>query len=385
MQQQGNVKRVLIAHQSTISHYRVSFYNALERLRPDWWSFDVVFDPSEVKSRRIYQETPDIHQFNFPILETRTFFVRIAGKKIAAQTFWPKAAKYDLVIVEYVVFNLVYPLCQLYQLTGTRFAYWGHDRDRSVKRPSLPKRLLERLKVLSASKADGFFAYTPGVKASLTRQGVSPQKVFVVNNTIDIKKQRDVFNQFRSKRETIRKELGLQGKKVLLFVGRVTKRRRIDCLLEAFSLLQERDPSFYLLLVGSGGESYRDERLENVSWLGPIVDLERLGPIYVASDLFAFPGDVGLGPLQALCYDLPVVTIESKTHGPEIEYLSPANSVILPPSTTPKDYAQAIAELFDAPDRLKSLRENIWSSIEHLTIERMVQNFITGVNSILDA
>ncbi len=36
-----SVKRVLIAHQSTIPHYRVRFYQEVERLRPKWLAFPV--------------------------------------------------------------------------------------------------------------------------------------------------------------------------------------------------------------------------------------------------------------------------------------------------------------------------------------------------------
>ena len=42
------MKQVLIAHQSTIPHYRVPFYNSLNTLKPDEWRFEVVFDPDEV-------------------------------------------------------------------------------------------------------------------------------------------------------------------------------------------------------------------------------------------------------------------------------------------------------------------------------------------------
>ena len=182
----------------------------------------------------------------------------------------------------------------------------------------------------------------------------------------------------------VRQQLGLQGKKVLLFVGRFTKSKRIDFLLESFEILQEKDSSFHLLLVGSGGESRQNDELDNISFLGSIVDLDRLGPIFVASDVFTFPGAMGLAPLQALCYDLPVITIDSSVHKPEFEYLSPRNSIVLRRGTTPEEYAEAIIDLFKTPNRLKTLRLSTWSSIKHLTIEQMAQNFIRGVNSILD-
>ena len=90
-----------------------------------------------------------------------------------------------------------------------------------------------------------------------------------------------------------------------------------------------------------------------------------------------------MGPLQALCYDLPIITIQSLFHKPEIEYLSPINSVILASDTTPEDYAQAIINLFGDAERLQKLKARTWHSIKHLTIDQMAQNFIQGVNELL--
>ncbi|MCP4372064.1 MAG: glycosyltransferase family 4 protein, partial [Deltaproteobacteria bacterium] len=286
-------------------------------------------------------------------------------------------------IVENAVNNLTYPLCHLQKLNQTKVAYWGHGKDRSIEKLSFAKLLSENLKLLLARTSDGFFAYTKDVKLYLQKRGMSPEKIFVVNNSIDIQKQRKAFDKWRPQRDTIKKELGTQNKKVLLFVGRFTSNKRIEFLLESFSILQNIDNHFHLILVGSGGEDFLKDKPKNISYLGPIVSIDKLASIYVASDVFAFPGSVGLGPLQALCYDLPVITIHSTNHMPEIEYLSQANSMMLETSTTPKAYADAIYRLFKNPENLNSLKESIWPSIEHLTIEQMANNFIHGVNTIL--
>ena len=378
-----SVKKILIAHQSTIPHYRVPFYNSLERLRPDSWHFDVVFDPSELKSRRFFQERLDDEKFKFPVLEVSTLSLKILGKTVSYQTFWQKAATYDLIVVENAVNNLAYPLCQLHQLRGVKLAYWGHGRHRGVKKPSPPKYLSEKLKIYLTRRADGFFAYTTGEKLELERRGLSPQKIFVLNNTIDINEQRQALDKWRSRRESTRQELGIQGKKVLLFVGRFTWNKRIDFLLKSFSILCEMDPSFHLILIGSGGEAHLSDRMDSISYLGSIVELDKLAPIYAASDVLAFPGSVGLGPLQALCYDLPVITIDSSIQMPEFGYLSPHNSIVLGARSAPEDFAEAIVELFHDPARLDALKTTIWPSIKHLTIERMALNFSQGVNAIL--
>lgn len=378
-------QRVLFAHQSTIPHYRVPFYNELERLRPKNWCFDVVFDLAELEEHRFFSEAIDIEAFNFPLLTVDTYSMQLRGKRVSYQSFWRRAANYDLMIVENAVNNLSYPLCQMHQLWGRKYAYWGHGRDHSLDQKSLPKEFTEKLKLVLAKRADGFFAYTAGVREYLLQQGLSPDKVFVVNNTIDIILQREHLEQWQSERSNIRQSLGLYNKKTLLFVGRFTANKRIDFLLDAFSLLREMNPAYHLLLVGSGGDRYDWSRFPEVSYLGAIVEPDQLAQVYVASDLFSFPGAVGLGPLQALCYDLPVVTIDSNVQMPEIDYLNEDNSLVLPPTTTPKEYAKTIFDLFENQVKLQSLRQTVWPSIRHLTIEQMARNFIHGINTILAA
>jgi glycosyltransferase involved in cell wall biosynthesis len=377
-------KQVLIARDSTIPHYRIPLYNALENLRTDTWEFKVVFDPSEIKYKRFFKEPINVSDFQFPLLDTKTFSLKIFSKRIAFQSFIPASLKVDLVIVEHAVYNISYPISQLIQLNGVRFAYWGIGRDMNIKNPSLIKRLSEKLKIHMAKNADGFFAYSSGVKSFLSEHGISPDKIFVLNNTIDILQQRSCFEKYRSEKHRIKERLGVDGKKVLLFVGRLTKNKRIDFLLEAFSILHKKDPDFRLVVVGGGNSSWFEHCSENILYLGPKTNLHELGKIYVASDAFLFPGGVGLGPLQALCYDLPVFTIDGQNHKPEYEYLSAKNSVILKQDANPQDYAESVYSLMVSDSRKDSLQKTIWPSICHLTIDQMAKNFILGVNTILN-
>ena len=380
-------QRVLIAHQSTIPHYRIPFYQTLERLRPENWCFDVVFDLGELKNPQFFSEPIDIEDFNFPLLTVDTHTFQFGGKKINYQTFWRDASSYDLLIVGNSINNLTYPFSQIYQLFGKKHAIWGHGWDHAADQGqlSLQKKLSKNLKLQLARRADGFFAYTPRVKQYLEDGGLPASRIFVLNNTIDITEQRRLFEQWQSQRASIRQQFGLEDERTLLFVGRFTPNKRIDFLLEAFSILRKQNPTYQLLLVGSGGDIYNFDSSPGITYLGPIVEPNQLARVYVAGDLFAFPGSVGLGPLQALCYDVPVVTIDSNVHMPEIEYLNEGNSIILPPGTTAEMYAQTIRDLFDHAQKLHDLQDSIWPSIEHLTIEQMALNFIHGINTILAA
>lgn len=378
------MKKILIAHQSTIPHYRVAFYNALQQYKSEEWCFDVVFDPRELKNKRFFKEEIDPKQFKFSTLEVNTFTGKIWQTKVCYQTFWQRAARYDLIVIEQIFHNLTYPLCHFYQLKGTKIMHWGHGRHIRITNPTIWKTWLEEIKMVLTRQADGFFSYTPGVKSFLIEQNIPADRIFILNNTIDINQQRRAFQKFKTQKETIKQSLRIPNKKVLLFVGRFEDAKRIKFLLKAFRILIQRDRNFHLLLVGSGGATYLSDQPENITYFGSVVNLEQLAPIYVAADILSFPGALGLAPLQAFCYDLPVVTIDSPLHAPEFEYLSPQNSLILPANTTPQDYAEAILQLFANPQQLSTLQASTWQTIAHLTIEQMAKNFATGIETVLD-
>lgn len=82
---------------------------------------------------------------------------------------------------------------------------------------------------------------------------------------------------------------------LLLYVGRLAPEKNTFTLFRAFSLLQQRRPqAFHLLVVGDGAQ--RDHLSElrhsagNVTWLPYCTDSEELARYYRAADLFVHPG-----------------------------------------------------------------------------------------------
>jgi glycosyltransferase involved in cell wall biosynthesis len=374
------VKQVLIAHQSTIPHYRVPFYNLLEQMRPAWWRFSVVYEQPRSIGRQPAFATAPTETFAFPLVGVRSWRAPLGRNGLLYQTFWWRAGQVDLVIVENALHNLSYPLVHLHQLHGVRVAQWGHGNDRSAVEQTVVKRLSERLKMGLARRADGFFAYTDGVRAFMLDQGLAPERVYAVQNSIDVNAQRRAFEQQVGRRQAIRREMGLAGRRILLFVGRNTAEKRTPFLLSAFATLHGMDATYALLIVGPGFDASAAQ--PGVRYLGEVTDVQRLAPIYVASDLFVFPGLAGLGPVQALCYDLPVITIAAPNQKPEFEYLTSRNGVIMPQHCSPQTFAQAIDDLFES-GAVERIRAEAWPSISHLTLEAMAQRFIHGVSDIL--
>jgi glycosyltransferase involved in cell wall biosynthesis len=377
------IKRVLIAHQSTIPHYRVPFYEAMERLRPKWWEFSVVYDREE--ARRIFFLTPDVQGFTFKVEQRRTYGVQVGQKQLSFQTFPFTACRYDLIVAGSELNNLSYPLSFFWRLFGKAVAYWGHGRDVSIENAGRLKAFAEHAKIWLTQRADGFFAYTNGVRNYMVNNGVDQRKVFVLNNTIDIIGQRSLFNKLMPQREHLRVEARLENKRVLLFVGRLNRQKQLQVLVDAFEVLKKIDNSYHLVIIGSGDTSVlRDiEQKSGADSFTYRTATQDIGPFCVTSDLYVFPGAVGLGPLHALCFDLTPAVIDSPVHNPEYEYLTRENALILPNGASAEQYALAIDDLLKNPGRWTDLRAQAWPSIRHLTIESMAENFIRGVNVIL--
>ncbi len=381
-----STKRVVIAHQSTIPHYRIPFFNAMERRRPPDWRFEVAFDPAEFESPTVFKEPVDRSAMDFPILDAPLLSLRVRGRTLRYQRFLAAARRADLAIVEHAVNNLAYPAAAALRPAGVKVAYWGHGRDLKDRSPSAAKRLSERFKHHLARSADGYFAYTDEVKQYLTDRGAEPDRVFVVQNTIDIETDHRHAMAVAADRATTRRSMGLPEEAMaLLFIGRPNPEKRLDYLLDAFETLRAGDDGdrFRLLLVGPDADILAGRSHDGVTALGPIAEHERLAPIYSACDVFVHPGAVGLAPLQAMAHGLPVVTVASAYHKPEFGYLNERNSLVLPAATSPSDYGRALAELAGSPLLGPEARHGIWDSVSHLTVDRMADNFIEGIDRLL--
>lgn len=381
------VFRVLIAHQSTIPHFRVPFYELLERKRPPRWSFDVVYDTAESKTPRLFLEPVDHTCFGFPILDARTTILAAKGHRLIWQHFFWAARTYDVVITDTHMTDITYPLSCVYQLSGRKHVFWGHIRNMNMQEMGRIRKAGQSFKLWLIKRGNLFFAYTQRTGQEAAELGVPENRIVVLNNTIDIAAERAAYASLVAQRDSLRQQFHVSNKRVLLYVGRLYKGKRIEFLLKAFAQLYASDQTYHLIIIG-GGE---DEELvkeyqksigpDAISAFGPISGRERLAPIFVASDLYVLPGAVGLAPLQALSYDLPVIAFDVKTHGPEFEYLNSDNAVILPEATTPEEFAVSLPGIFEAFST-EDRRAQLFASIEHLTLEGMVDRFIEGVNRL---
>jgi alpha-1,6-mannosyltransferase len=109
-----------------------------------------------------------------------------------------------------------------------------------------------------------------------------------------------------------RRSLGIKDRQtLLLFVGRLAREKRIDCLLEAFRIVRHyAGDRFALLIVGEGNEAPRiaeaKETLPNLHWLPYEGNAQKLARIYASADLLVH---------ASLCETFGLVVLESQACG----------------------------------------------------------------------
>ncbi len=122
-------------------------------------------------------------------------------------------------------------------------------------------------------------------------------------------------------RDEVRKELGIEGKKVIIHVGQFRTQKNHDKVIEIFRELCSRDEAYRLILVGKGEDEYRIRDMVSgmglsgkVRFLGNRNDVDRL---LQAADVFLFPSlyeGLSIALLEAQASDL--ICIVSDTVSP---------------------------------------------------------------------
>ncbi len=174
--------------------------------------------------------------------------------------------------------------------------------------------------------------------------------------------------------------LTFDSRPLVIFVGRLQARKRVDSLLRACAEIQ----NVRLLIVGDGPERPALEALARdvypqAEFAGAKHGAE-LKPLFEAADLFVLPGTGGLAVQEAMSYALPVIVAQGD--GTQDDLVRRENGWQIPPH----DFEALVAAMKDAlsdPARLRRMGEESYRIVrEEINIERMAETFVTALNSL---
>ncbi len=223
--------------------------------------------------------------------------------------------------------------------------------------------------VAALSRADAVIAVSRYALGRLKELGLRANREHVITNGVSFKN----FDPPEAG-DAVRSRLGLEGKKVILSVGRLQAVKGFDSVIRALPRIVERVPEAAYLIVGSGPEEIplwslaQDLGVEERVIFAGEVPHERLGrrenAYYQACDLFAMPsredpatGQVeafGIAHLEAGACGKPVM---GGLSGGTPEAVADGESGLLVDPEQPERVADAAIRILTSPELARSMGE----------------------------
>ncbi len=158
--------------------------------------------------------------------------------------------------------------------------------------------------------ADAFLTYGTKTAEFLTKNGVPEEKIYVGTQSVS-ESQLKVQMEFAPK-DDLKRKLGFENKKIILFLGYFIKRKGVFELMEAYRRLNRDDT--VLIMVGAGREEMKLKSLaggrKDVHFPGYATGTEKAN-YYAIADIFVLPSHVDTWPmviLEAMVFKLPIIT-----------------------------------------------------------------------------
>lgn len=373
-------KKVLIIQRRMVE-YRLSLFERLRRrLTVDDISLDVIYGaPTRLEKMR----------FDEGILpwgiRTSCSHIDVCGMNFVLMKI-PAAltAEKDLVIIPHENSMLI----NYWLLRGdgkeSKVAFWGHGANFQSERTDSYS---ERLKGWTARRADWWFAYTPMAVRKIVEHGFPEDRITCLYNTIDTDAMTMWLNDILSiERETLLSQLGLYGNNVGVFIGALSKAKRIEFFLSAADKLRESMPDFEVVIIGDGPLRQKVEDFASsrkwCRWVGARHGREKA--LYLSlGHVILNPGFVGLNIIDSFTAGIPLVTTDCRIHSPEIHYLESGRNALMT-ADDETAFVREVEALLTDTERLRKMSAACKEDTALYSLDNMVENFVCGIKRAME-
>ena len=322
------------------SHYRAAIYQLMDRELGCDFCFGDKWD--------------DIKKMDYSLLSHKV--IEVHNKKNGGGFYYQKGvlkllkADYDTYIfigetrcistwLFCVVARLFYPRKKVY--------FWTHGwYGKESKTEKFLKKIFLRL------PKGGCFLYGNYARELMVQEGFNPNKLYVIHNSLDYDVQLTLRQSLQP--QPIYQEHFHNDNKNIVFIGRLTKVKRFDLLLEALTMLKERGEYVNVTFIGDGIERQNLEKLveekgiKNQVWFyGACYNEKTNADMLFNADLCVSPGNIGLTAMHVLMFGCPAITNDDFCHQmPEFEAIQKGKTGSFFKANNSQSLAETISQWF---------------------------------------
>lgn len=295
---------------NTAALYRESIYMALDKKYDCEWYFG--------------EKLGDIKEMNYSLLRSVKRYTSYGNP---SKFYWKKGILSLLFNKEYKTFFMLaesrsltdYIFFGLSRLLKKKVYVWTHGWY------GKESKIEKILKLWQFRHVDGIFVYSNYARELLIKEGIAAQKLFTIHNSLHYDQQKALRESITS--SSIYKDHFKNENPVLIFIGRLTKVKKLDLLIDAVYRLKQKGHFFNLVFVGDGEErNFLESKVEfwdlsdNVWFYGACYDERTNAELIYNADLCVAPGNIGLTAMHSMVFGTPCLTHNDfKWQMPEFE------------------------------------------------------------------
>ena len=170
-----------------------------------------------------------------------------------------------------------------------------------------------KMKLWLYRNVTGTFVYGDRAKELLVKEGIPAEKIFSIHNSLDYDKQLKLRKTIVAS-DIYKNHFG-NDNPVIVFIGRLTKVKQLDMLVDAVVNLKQKGEKYNLVFIGDGVEreslELRAESLglrDSVWFYGACYDEKTNAELIYNTDLCVAPGNIGLTAMHVLMFGCPAIS-----------------------------------------------------------------------------
>lgn len=171
----------------------------------------------------------------------------------------------------------------------------------------------------------GVLLYGNYARSLMQKEGFDGNKLFVLHNSLNYPAQ--LALREKCTMSNIYKEYFANNLPVVISIGRIYKRKKLEMLVEAARIMKDYGTPCNFVVVGDGEDREwlvslsRENGVENNFWFyGACYDEGTNAELLFNADLCVVPGDIGLTSIHSMMFGTPCITHDDFPHqGPEFE------------------------------------------------------------------
>ena len=224
-------------------------------------------------------------------------------------------------------------------------------------------RATRALETYALKRADAVTTICEGLRKDIVARGIPAEKVTVIPNAVDI----DKFSVGGSADQELKSRLGLQGSRLIGFIGSFYAYEGLDILLRAVPALSRRVPDLRVLLVGGGPQDAQLRQLakdlgivDKVVFTGRVPH-DQVQKYYDLLDVLVYPRlsmrltdlVTPLKPLEAMAQGRILAASDVGGH---LELIADGKTGVLFKADDPESLASKVGALLEEQEQWPALR-----------------------------